>query len=166
MRRRLLTLLSLSAIVAGAGGGLTASPAGANTTVRTFIHVDYSDTIEDLCSFPIEEDVQGSFKRVAYFDSDGNIIKVIFTPTGGPLTITWTANGVTATTRSVGTMVLIAFAPEFTFTENGIVFNFVVPGIGAVYQEVGRFVMDSEGNIIFKAGPEGDVDTLCQALSG
>jgi len=161
----MLTLLSLSAILAAAEAGLMASPAGANTTVHSVIDVNYSDTITDLCSFPIEEHVQGSFKRVAYFDNNGDLIMVKFTPTGGPVTITWTANGVTATT--------VAQANSTTFypngpvlTGNGIQANFIVPGVGTVYQVVGRFILDSEDNLIFTAGPQGDVDTLCQALSG
>jgi hypothetical protein len=164
--RRMLTLLSLSAILAAADAGLMATPAGADTIVRSIIDVNYSDTITDLCAFPIEEHVQGSFKRAAYFDNNGNLIKVMFTPTGGPLTITWSANGITATT--VAQANIITFYADGTLTGNGIQANFIIPGVGTVFQDVGRFILDPDGNLIFKAGPSGEdaIDTLCQALSG
>jgi hypothetical protein len=172
MRRR-AAVLSFFLLTALAVGILSPVSATANTTVRTVFHIDSSESRDDLCPFSIDETLVGSFQRIDQFDNAGNPIKVTLTAFGGPFTITWSANGVTATTRSETVVVIFTFSPDgsvITRAQNGIVFNFVVPGEGSVLMEVGRLVRDDAGDLLFDAGPhqflEGDLDALCAALSG
>jgi hypothetical protein len=171
MRR--VACLGFFVLTAFGGGILFPASAAANTTVRTVFHIDTSESIDDLCPFSIEETVVGSFQRIDQFDNAGRLIRVMLTAFGGPFTITWSANGVTATTRSETVVVIFTLSPDgsvITHAENGIVFNFVVPGVGTVLMDVGRLVFDEVGNLLFEAGPhqllEGDIDALCAALSG
>jgi hypothetical protein len=52
---------------------------------------------------------------------------------------------------------------------SGVAFRLVVPGAGAVFLDVGRTVLDRQGNVYFEAGPhqflDGDFAGLCAALA-
>ena len=52
----------------------------------------------------------------------------------------------------------------------GVVFRITVPGSGAIFLDVGRFIIDlDDDSLVFLAGQhqflEGDLDGLCAALS-
>lgn len=171
--RRLAGIVSILMVTALGGGMAFPTAASANTTVTTIFHIESSTSLDSYCPFSIQETVVGSFKRTDFFDNEGDPTMVMLTPFGGPFTITWSANGVTATTRSETAVVIFTFDPDgsvSTHAENGIVFDFVVPGVGTVLMEVGRLVLDGQGDLLFEAGPhqlrDGDLDGLCTALSG
>jgi hypothetical protein len=52
----------------------------------------------------------------------------------------------------------------------GLFFNVVVPGLGAIYQGLGRRVLDGDGTLIFLAGPadarNANFGAICAYLTG
>jgi len=54
-------------------------------------------------------------------------------------------------------------------TENGSTFKIIVPGAGAVFLDVGKFIIDFENGLEFLAGRhdffDGDVAALCAVLA-
>ena len=90
-----------------------------------------------------------------YFGNDGTLIKSIAT-NQGPFLLTASAHGTTLTTQMPSFMTFITYNPDGSVAseaDNGIIFNFIVPGGGSVLLDVGRVVFDGEGNPIFVAGP-------------
>lgn len=162
MKRLILPLLLFGAL---SGLGVTSATAAASTTTIV-VNVNASETNTEVCGFPLESHLEGSFKRTEFFDTSGTLVKVIETNTGGPFTVTVTnpANGKTATTQSQ-TRVLVA---TDTQRISGIVGNFVLPGTGTILMDVGTVVFDSNGNVLSIAGPHtgltGDVERFCAAL--
>jgi hypothetical protein len=166
MRRRLATLAVLSTVVTLIGVGPTAFPAGANTITRTVYSVDETFTETYLCGFPVREHYEGNFQVVRYFDSEGHEFKELDLPYGR-FTVTFSAHGVTATTQAQAFSLLTVYNEDGSIqsaTFRGNVFNFVIPGQGTVAMSTGRYMFDSEGNLIFEAGHH-DLAPLCQALS-
>ena len=163
-------------LLAGGLLGLVAAPASAAaSTTTTIVHVDFSTAETDNCGFELDEHDQGSFKDTQYFSASGTLVKEIFTNTGGPFTITVTnpANGKTATTRSSTTVVIVTYNQDGsikTVTQNGNLFNFVLPGSGTIAKDVGTLVEDSEFNVLKIGGPHqfhaGDLAGYCAALAG
>jgi hypothetical protein len=51
---------------------------------------------------------------------------------------------------------------------NGVVFKAIVPGVGPVFMDIGRVIVDRPGNLYFSAGPhqffDADFEALCAAL--
>lgn len=169
--KRLVLPLVLAGVLLGLG---VASASAAASTTTTIVHVDVSSSETDNCGFQLDEHDQGSFKDTLYFDSHGTLVKEIFTNTGGPFTITITnpANGKTATTRSSTTVVIVTFNADGsvnTVTQNGNLFNFVLPGTGTIAMDVGTLVEDSEFNVLKIGGPHqfhaGDLARFCAAMA-
>jgi hypothetical protein len=170
MKRLVLPLFFAGVLL---GLGLASASAAASTTT-TIVHVDESFSETDTCGFQLDWRVQGSFKDTEFFDSSGTLVKLIETNTGGPFTYTITnpANGKTATTHSQTVVGILTFNPDGslnTVTQNGIVFNFVLPGTGTIALDVGTVAFDSEGNLLKIGGPHqflmGDVAGFCAALA-
>jgi hypothetical protein len=162
-------------MLAGLLGLAVASAGAAASTTTTIIDVDDAFSETDNCGFQLDWTVHGSFKHTEFFDSSGTLVKVIENNTGGPFTITVTnpANGIVATTQSQTFVLIVRFNPDGSVksaTINGIVNNFVIPGVGSVLLDVGTVVFDSEDNILKIGGPhqqlEGDVEGFCSALAG
>jgi hypothetical protein len=165
----------LSLLVAGAVLGLNATSAiaaASTTTTIESVNVSYSET--NTCGFELDWHIQGEDKVVSFFDTSGTLVKSILTATGGPFTVTVTnpASSKTATTQSQTSIVIVTFNPDGsinTITENGLVFNFVLPGTGTIALDVGSVVFDSAFNILRIGGPHqletGDTAGFCAALS-
>lgn len=171
MRRHVATLAILSTLVTLIGVGPTASPAGANTITRTIYPVNETFTETYLCGFRVREHYEGTFQVIRYFDADGHKFKEVDLPYGGPFTVTFSANGVTATTQAQAFSLVTIYNEDGSIesaTFRGEVFNFVIPGQGTVGLDAGKYIFDSEGNLVFEAGHHlngDDVKKFCQALS-
>jgi hypothetical protein len=172
MRRRTAVLAALSTVVMLVGVGPAASPAGANTITRSIYHVNETFPETYLCGFRIREHYEGTFQVIRYFDADGHEFKEVDLPYGGPFIATLSANGVTLKTQAQAFSLLTIFNPDGSIksaTFRGKVYNFVIPGQGTIALDAGRYMFDSEGNLIFEAGHhaflDGDLEKLCQALS-
>jgi hypothetical protein len=170
-----MTRVVLSLLVAGAVLGLNATSAiaaASTTTVIESVNTSFSETAS--CGFELDWHIQGADKVVSFFDTSGTLVKSILTATGGPFTVTVTnpASGKTATTRSETSIVIVTFNPDGsinTITQNGLAFNFVLPGTGTIFLDVGSVVFDSEFNPVRIGGPHqflaGDYAGFCAALS-
>jgi hypothetical protein len=172
MSRRVALLSVLSTLVMLVGAGPAASPAGANTMTRSIYHVDETFPETYLCGFRIREHYEGAFQVLRYFDANGHEFKEVDLPYGGPFIAAFSANGVTVKTQAQAFSLLTIYNLDGsikTATFRGKVFNFVIPGKGTIALDAGRYMFDSEGNLIFEAGHhsflDGDLDELCQALS-
>ena len=170
-----LKSLVLSLLVAGAVLGLGASSASAAaSTTTTVTHEDTSFSETATCGFQLDWHYLGSFKVTSYFDTSGILVKSILTQTGGPFTVT-VINPATGKTATSGeTSVLITtYNPDGsvkTQSENGLVFNFHLPGThGPIALDVGHVVFDSQFNILQIGGPHqietGDTSGFCAALA-
>jgi len=168
-RRRWFVFAAFAAATVAAAFG--ASPALANTTQSSVVQINVSDTVSGICPFDIAEHQEGSLKVTDFFDNNASITKTIVTSTGGAFVTTWSANGITATSRGTPVIIIVynADGSVQTATNVGLILNFVVPGTGSVFAQTGKLVFDDEGNIIFQAGQnqlvEGDTAALCAALS-
>jgi hypothetical protein len=86
------------------------------------------------------------------------------------VSIPWSAHG---TVRNV--FVTPGDDSAYQETDNGQVFKATVPGMGVVVHDVGKVVIDAEGNLVFEGGPHQQLDflqgdatalnKLCAALS-
>lgn len=100
-----------------------------------------------------------------------SLYKTLETAGGGALTVTATANGNTLTMQSQSYLATYSYNADGsvnTVTLSGPVWKFTAPGGGIVYLDTGRVTFDSDGNIVFEAGPHqdlhGDVDAFCAAF--
>jgi hypothetical protein len=122
---------------------------------------------------------QGTVRQVVirYYDTDGNLVRRVIhefwsgdTQKSNPLT------GATAPyTQESNITDVLAVPGDFdsateTVTGQG---SIIIPGLGAVFLNAGRFVVGPDGTIEFRAGPQGFLDLegdpavvaeLCAAL--
>jgi hypothetical protein len=162
---RLTSFLTIAALALVLAASATAT--GPNTTVVTLHETNVFGPATAACGFPVDLRVDGSFKDTLFFNDSGMLVKLIETPFGGPFTLTAVnpATGKSVTTQTQAEPIVITFAPDGSIAsvkQNGIIFNFVVPGAGAVLQSVGRIVIDADGNRTFVAGPK---DFATQTIS-
>lgn len=168
-------IIRLTAVLAVtvAGMMLWVQPAAANTKVTTVFHVDATFPREtSTCGFPISVHFFGSYRSTDYYDNSGFLYKTIVTSGGGgPFSITWTAKGTTLTMQMESVQNVITYNADGsinTNTEHGVIAKFTTPGGGIVLLDTGRVTFDSDGNIVFEAGPHqqlhGDVEEFCAAF--
>jgi hypothetical protein len=127
-----------------------------------------SIVIADCGSFQVVDVYELNYIERQYYDKEGNLVKLVEQVWG---TDTFT-NSVTgkAYTMNFHNNVVVDFSTSPPRGANmGIIFRLVVPGAGAVLLDVGRIVLDRQGNIYFRAGPQqyydGDFAGLCAALA-
>ena len=170
--RKLALLLSIIALPLA----FTAT-AAANTTQRQVVTVHETDLFgdaTDACGFPVDARVDGSFKIFDYFDNSGTLLKEIVNNFGGTFTITAfnPANGKSTTTQSETVVQITTFNPDGSVastSNNGLIYNFVAPGLGTILQMTGRLVFDSNGELVFEAGQfdfiNGNTAAFCSYLA-
>ena len=154
-----------------------AATAAANSTQRQVVTIHETDPFTDAtdaCGFPIDLREDGSFKVTDYFDNTGTLVKETITPFGGPFTLTAInpANGKFTTTQAQTFVTIITFNPDGSVASssaNGVIYNFVVPGLGTILHSTGRLVFDANGNLVFEAGPHAFRDqntaTFCSYMA-
>lgn len=171
--RRLALLLIIVAVPLA----VTAT-AAANSTQTEVVTIH--DTFEfgdatDACGFPVDIRVDGSFKVTDYFDNSGTLLKEIITIFRGPFTVTAInpANGKSTTTQSQSFVSITHFNPDGSVasaSNSGVIYNFVVPGLGTILHSTGRLVFDSNFDLVFEAGPHdfenGNTAAFCNYLAG
>ncbi len=168
---RSIIRLTIALTVSLAGVALLAQPAAANTVVTEVIHVDATFVDSETCGFDITVHVFGTFRQADYYDNSGFLYKTLLTAGGGAFTFTETANGTTLTMQAqsyLDTIYYNADGSPSTSTLSGPVWKFTAPGGGIVLLDAGTVTFDSEGNIVFEAGPHqdlhGDFDAFCAAF--
>lgn len=142
-------------------GVLGAASAQAQTVDHYFgpFEAHFVDSFD--CGFPIQWDISGQFHEDDFYDSSGTLTKSITTQGHGAVQITATANGVTLGGTAPQNYVYIAtYNPDGSIIVQsfiGIFLQITVPGEGTVFAQVGRLVIDGEGNGVFQAGPNQDL---------
>jgi hypothetical protein len=124
------------------------------------------------CGFLVQFDISGEFHEVDFFDSAGSLTKSIVTQGHGAITLTASANGTTiGGTPPQNYVYIVTYNADGTIdtqSNDGIFVHLTVPGHGNVLVQVGRFVLDGYGNLIFEAGPDqdfsGDTAEFCAAF--
>ena len=156
-----LVLVSLIALfpfsVASADGPVVEGP----------IHEEGTIVLADCGAFQVLDVYEVNFTVKRFFDEEGNLIKIVEQVWG---TDTFT-NSVTgkAYPMDFHNNVVVDFSTTPPRAANmGIIYRLIVPGAGAVFLDVGRIVLDRQGNVYFQAGPhqffDGDLDALCTVL--
>jgi hypothetical protein len=152
--------------------GLFASPAVANTQVKSVNHVNFRYTDSSICPFDLRVHLYGSFKTVDYYDNSGFRYKEIATPGGGsPFIVSYTAHGTTLT-HNENFSTVVTFNPDGTgtYTQRGPYNVFTAPGLGIVLHDTGTATWSEpiETLLFMSGGPhqaiDGDFDAFCAAF--
>jgi hypothetical protein len=156
---------------------LTAS-AAANSTQSVIVTEHETDPFgaaTNACGFPIDLRTDGSFEITDYYDNNGTLLKEIDHPYGGPFTLTAInpANGRSTTTQAQTFVEITYFNPDgsvASYSDNGLIYQFIVPGLGTILHATGRLVLDADFNLIFEAGPHAfrdhDTAAFCSYMAG
>ena len=117
------------------------------------------------CPFTVTLHHQGTFVYRTFVDRNGTPIRQLIR--SAHFTETYSANGRSLTTISVAPAHLRAADGELTITATGNQRHVIVPGVGPVLAQAGRFVVDPEtGSLTAVFGLNIPAGTdLCAALS-
>lgn len=107
-----------------------------------------------------------TFRVARHFDRHGTEVRVI-EHFAGTETLVNSVTGAAYTSTLHSAALIDPRAHRAAFT--GVTLRLTIPGAGAVLLDVGRVVVDREGNVHFEAGPHqfyggGDFAGLCAAL--
>jgi hypothetical protein len=160
-RRGIILLAVVVAAFAFADKASAAPPSmGTFTVTDSFI----DDGASAACGFPVTSTATTSGLFQVFFDQSGNPIRVeVHENSSG----TFTANGlsVNQTSHQLSIFNLVTG----TVTDIGILIHVSLPGGGTLYLDRGLLMSDSNGNLVFEAGPHpslhGDFPGLCAALT-
>jgi hypothetical protein len=152
--RMKVLLLALAVIVLGV---FAAQGSAARPTVEEF---DFSFTDTESCP-GVTIEIAGSERDIILSETEDQVIVHV------NVVQTLSANGKTLIDNDAFNVV-IDFA-EGLATYRGVVFNIQAPGVGVVLMDVGRLIVNEEGEVIFQGGPHpaffGDVEGLCSYLA-
>ena len=164
MRPRTLALALVSCAIVTCG--VLATAVGAQPPVGTSGTDSSNEPVLDCGTFTVWDQFEFSWNGREIFDKEGNLIRVVervwgtdhlYNPTNGK-----SVEG-TVTANEVVDLV------DGQITENGSVFRIIVPGMGAVFVDIGKFVIDFDDGLIFLAGRhdffDGDSAALCALLA-
>jgi hypothetical protein len=115
------------------------------------------------CPFTVTIHHEGTLVITTFFDRDGTPIRQLGRSVD--FTETYSANGLSLTTKSTASVLVNATDGELTFTGRGNQRHLTVPGMGPVLANAGRYVSDFDGlvsasGLNIPAGSE-----FCAALS-
>jgi len=160
-RRSIVVLAVVAAAFAFVGKASAATP-----SIGTFTFTDsyVDDGASAACGFPVTSTATTSVLFQVFFDQSGNPIRVqLHEDSSG----TFTANGLSVNQTSHQRTILNLVAG--TETDIGILIHVSIPGGGTLYLDRGLLMFDSNGNLLFEAGPHpsfhGDFPGLCAALT-
>lgn len=132
------------------------------------IHEESITVLADCGSFQVLDISELNYTTRLFFDEEGNLVKIVEQVWG---TDTFT-NSMTGKAYPMdfhnNTIVDFSTTPPQAALM-AVIFRLIVPGAGAVFLDVGRIVLDQQGNVYFQAGPhqffDGDLGALCAALA-
>ena len=156
-----LILVSLMAFpplsVAAADGPVVEGP----------IHEEGTTVLADCGSFQVLDVSELNYITRLFFDNEGNLVKIV-EQVWGTDTFTNSVTGKAYPMDFHDTVVIDSATAPSQAALIGVIFRLIVPGAGAVFLDVGRIVLDRQGNVYFQAGPhqffDGDLEALCTAL--
>ena len=153
-----------------------ASTPNAFTPITTIIRVDATFINDFDCTFPLIEQVTGTYRDTLYFDQNGALVREYLSPQfQGSLTVRWTnpENGRSLESHQASSL-MIYYNPDGSFQKGmnqGLTFMVTVPGAGRpLLADVGRIVFERGKGITFESGPHeelnGETTAFCDYLSG
>ena len=163
------SLRALALLVVVSASLVAVSPATAVQPVVEFgPFPGFTDTL--LCGFPIETSFEGTVRTTTHVDQQGNPVRVI--QTFPNITVTMT-HGDRAVSTKGPAPVMIRFASDGsveTIEIVGMSANITLPGQGRLLFDVGRIVLDADGNIISEPGLHqifgtGDTSAFCAYMA-
>lgn len=163
---RTRTLLAAVPIVGVLSVGLSQG-ASADRPVETSGSIFGDEPIGIDCgTFEVWDDFELHWRGVEFYDDEGNVVRVVehiwgvdrlYNPVSG-----------TSVSGSFNNSEIVDLV-NGEITENGSVFRIVLPGSGAVFLDVGKFILSFETGLQFLAGRhdffDGDTAALCAALA-
>jgi hypothetical protein len=165
---RIKVVLAASAVGVLSMFGLAAGAWAASPSV---VHMSGSfsgdDPIADCGTFEVRDEFTLNFRGIERYDREGNLVQVVEHIFGvDRLYNSVTGKSLKPASFNQGETVDIV---EGQVKVSGVIFRITVPGSGAVFLDVGRFIIDFDEGLVFLAGQhqffEGDLDGLCAALS-
>ena len=120
----------------------------------------------DCGTFEVWDDSELNWHGREFYDDDGNLVRVVEHIWGvdrlyNPLT------GTSVSGRFNNSEIVDLV--NGGITENGSIFKIIVPGAGAVFLDVGKFIISFETGLEFLAGRhdffDGDIAALCAVLA-
>ena len=156
-------------------GSLTPIVVYADAPDTTVVQVDETFTNDFDCSFPLIEQVKGSYLDRLYFDQNGLLVREYLSPQfQGALMVTWTnpENGMSLESHEAST-IMVYYNPDGSFQKlinQGLTFMVNVPGAGKpLMMDVGRIVIERGKGITLYAGNHqeliGDTASFCEYLA-
>ena len=135
------------------------------------VHIAGTETddlfLADCGTFDLRDEFTVVFNGTVFTDDDGNVTRVVEHVGGSDRFYnSVTGKSVTGTINSGEIVDLV----KGTVTQNGSIGRITVPGVGAFFFDVGKYVFDFEEGLVFLAGShhaffDEDYDRLCQLLA-
>jgi hypothetical protein len=155
--RTILTILAVLTI-------LTVIPASAARPDIIRFEEEFSYQVQ-CDGFQLDGAGTDKYRVAVFYDQEGNPVRTqVQIRYDGTLTHSLTGQ----TWRDPQYAMVQSDLLKGTDTFVGLIYNITVPGTGLVYIDAGRIVFNSEGNVIFEAGPHqflnGSDQLLCAAL--
>lgn len=161
--QRLALLLTVTALALPAAAFATPPVTETMPIDETFVLP--AGTEGNPCSFDLVYDNQGTFLFTTHFDSAGTPVRIFARSISGPFVETYSANGKEISARS--TAVAHLDLATSTLVGTGNQRHFIVPGVGIVFAQAGRFVIEfPDGGVVSVSGldvPQGA--EFCAALA-
>jgi len=156
MRTRLLLFSAVAIALFG-----TLSPAGASAPTTTSGD-ETVDTFAFSCgTFDVWDYIEFSWSGTEHYDADGNLIRVEERVYGFDRLYNKTTGESVEGTYSNHETVDLA---NGDVTQNGQIFRIVIPGAGAIFLDVGKFVITFGEGLTFLAGHHDFFDEQVEAI--
>jgi hypothetical protein len=144
--------------------GATVAHAGVPLTVESSVEDDVFQT--DCGDFDLRDHFTFEVHGKVFLDDAGNPVRVVEHVSGTDTFYNSVTNESVTGTINAGEIVDLV---EGTVTESGTVGRITVPGLGVVFFDVGKFIIDFDEGLVFLAGRhhaffEEDYAQLCSVL--
>ena len=154
-------LVALPIVLTGATGAHAAVP------VTTEGSVEGDAFLTDCGDFDLRDRFTFEFHGKVFLDEAGNPVRIVEHVAGSDTFYNSETNESVTGTINAGEIVDLAGG---TVTENGTIGRITVPGLGVVFFDVGKFIIDFDDGLVFLAGRhhaflEEDYAPLCSLLS-
>jgi hypothetical protein len=137
----------------------------------TPVHISGTETedvfLADCGDFDLRDEFTVEFEGTVFSDDDGNVTRVVEHVGGSDRFY----NSVTgeSVTGTINSGEILDFV-NGTVTQSGTLGRITVPGEGAFFFDVGKYIIDFEEGLVFLAGThhaffEEDYDRLCELLA-
>ena len=157
-----------TAVALGLAVMLAIVPAASAGSPVTTSGTDGGDVfLADCGAFDLRDRYTFEWNGKLFFDDEGNLIRIV-EHVGGSDTFYNSVTG-TSVTGTVNSGETVDFV-KGTVTQNGATGRITVPGKGAFFFDVGKFIIDFDEGLVFLAGShhaffEEDYSRLCELLA-